>query len=324
MRIIRIAVVPVCFVLSHLFRLLPLKQKDILAGAIWRVLHPMLKMVGALQRLAIATGNIQQGLSVDTEAAPGVYAEIPDAESEEISVLYSGGADSTYSAYQLAGRFRKVHLLTFAHLGTHDGEPPKINVRTLQDIYGPEKIEHHFIDVDEFCQAIYNEKLKECLDKYGLFAQLFCGPCKLGMHAAAIVFNAEHGIRYTTSGAHMEGAGVWIGQMVSVRKQILEPLFERFGQQLLPSPAFYIENTDEVLYEMGLTTIRHTKFPRYDFTYQDWCNFMVQHNIYARGVFMQLRPQAELEKLGVDFSREKIPFIIERIESEIGSAGAAD
>lgn len=308
------------FLVSALALPMPLKTKERYAGLIWNLLFPTLQKLAPLQGLALRTGNIQQELGEDARTPEDILAHIPNPEQEEISVLFSGGGDSTLLAYLLAERFKRVHLLTCKHLGIKEPEKTEINYQNLVRIFGPDKVVRAVLDIDEAVQSVYHDDFEGCLRDFGFLAQNMCGPCKMTMFTASIPYNKKHGIKYTTTGSHMEGAGVFIGQMKSVRQEIFEPLFRHYGMEFL-TPVFYVPNSDERLFELGITKKRKTKFPEDNTTYQAWCNFSVLQNIYARGYFLQLHSQDELEERSLAYAKRKLVPLKAWIDAEIAKPG---
>jgi hypothetical protein len=321
MGLLKYLAIPPSFAITVGSTPLPLPLKKMYAGAIWRWLFPVLQRVGPMQRVALRSGNIQDDILRKHPETGDNLDAIPYPEKEDVSVLFSGGADSTLSSFLLAERFRRVHLLTFTHLGCPRSEKPKINAAALIEHFGPAKVSHHIIDVDVLVRAIYRDRFAACFARYGFLAQNFCGSCKFGMLCAAIIYNAKHGIRYSASGSHMEGAGVWIEQMPHVNSQVIRPLFHEFGMEIL-TPVYYIRGTDRIVYEKRLTEIEKTKFPRDNTDYQEWCNFSVQHNIYARGYYLQLWGQQKLNEISLGYAREKTPCMRRQIRKAIAGDGA--
>jgi hypothetical protein len=297
---------------------LSLAGKERYAGWIWNVLFPTLQRVGPLQRLAMGAGNIQAELQVAGASPEEILARIPNADDEEISVLFSGGGDSTLLAFLLAQRFRKVHLLTCRHLGVKEPEKTAINANRLIEMFGADRISRTVLDVDVPLRRLYEHDRARNLRDFGLLAQNVCGVCKMTMFASSIPYNHARGIRYTATGSHMEGAGVFIGQMKSVREQVFEPLFRRYGMEFL-TPVFYVPNSDERLFELGVTKKRKTKFPQDNTTYQAWCNFSVLQNIYARGYYMQVRSQAEHERRSLAYAQRKVAPLTAWIDEQIAA-----
>ncbi len=316
MSLLRYPSAAVSFLLSALALPLPLEAKERYAGLLWGGLFPTLQRLGPLQGLALGTGNIQKTLSEDARTPEEILGAIANPENEEISVLFSGGGDSTLLAYLLAQRFQRVHLLTCKHLGIKEAEKTAINHENLVRVFGADKVVRAVIDIDEPVRRVYEDDFRGCLRDFGFLAQNLCGVCKMTMFTSSIPYNARHGIRYTTTGSHMEGAGVFIGQMKSVREEVFEPLFRSYGMEFL-TPVFYVPDSDQRLFELGITKKKKTKFPEDNTTYQAWCNFSVLQNIYARGYFLQLHGQDELERRSLAYAKRKVVPLKSWIDEEL-------
>jgi hypothetical protein len=59
---------------------------------------------------------------------------------DEVSILFSGGSDSTLVAAMMCEQFEKVHLLTYFHSGIPFAEKSKINAERLANRFGKDKI----------------------------------------------------------------------------------------------------------------------------------------------------------------------------------------
>ena len=116
----------------------------------------------------------------------------------------SGGADSTYSAYLLAQKFDRVHLLTFAHEGISNTHKPQINADRLRERFG-DKIVYHGVDGDDVWQRLYVEGFDQDRARYGAYVNSgACECCYLSWNAIAVVYNKRHNI--TNLAAGMSGA----------------------------------------------------------------------------------------------------------------------
>lgn len=113
----------------------------------------------------------------------------------DISILFSGGLDSTSLALMLGEKVNgRIHLLTMLHGHGHFASRLALRpVRGLQKVLG-DRIEHHFVDIhDMFHEVVYRNYYAE-MRVYG-FQIACCLGCHMCFAAAMTIYNLEHGIR---------------------------------------------------------------------------------------------------------------------------------
>ena len=117
-----------------------------------------------------------------------------------ISLMFSGGVDSTVAAMHLAERYEHVHLLTFANGYGHYGfTRPQRRAREL-DQRCPGRFTYHFESSRPLFDAIAVGSLTEDYRKYGS-GFVWCLGCKLAMHAMSAAYDRQHGITQHTDGS---------------------------------------------------------------------------------------------------------------------------
>jgi hypothetical protein len=144
---------------------------------------------------------------VEEVALDEIMTGVPDGQGQQVSLFYSGGADSTYSAYLLAQAFDRVHLLSFTHDGIANLHKPKINSDRLKARFG-DKIVHHVIDGNDIWRRLYLAPFKQDLARYGAFMNTgACECCYLSWNAIAVVYNKRNDISNLAVGIDRDHSG---------------------------------------------------------------------------------------------------------------------
>ena len=113
-----------------------------------------------------------------------------------VTLLYSGGADSTVAASLLAERYDKIHLITFIHGAEIFADSCGRGLKTLLDHLGTDKFVHHYIDLGDLWMDMEIENMARF--------NFVCATCRLAMHTRAIIYNLEHNIHVLCDGALQE------------------------------------------------------------------------------------------------------------------------
>lgn len=231
-------------------------------------------------------------------------------KTDEISVKFSGGKDSTLTAFLMAKEFKKVHLLTFGHYLTSNLENVKVNYYKLRDIFGRDRVIHQYTDIDSLYKYLYtNDYLKDVL-KYKTFLTIWvgCGVCKLAMHAQTIVYNIQNGIKFTCDGANVTGFDP------SQQKWLIEEvrkLYKKYDMEYF-SPIYNLPRSDLELFKRGITSKKPTLFAGS----QSNCLGSNFHNIYLRSYYLPRYGREQYEKESLEYWKEKIEVCRENIERE--------
>jgi len=225
----------------------------------------------------------------------------------QISVLFSGGSDSTLAAALACEQFDTTHLLTYFHSGIPLTEKAKINARKLSDYFGKDKIVHRFINFEEtFKQIYYTNYINDLLKYKGYMNPCFCNACQLAMHTSTILYNLNNDIYYTCDGYKREKGHLYVF-MSKEGIEKLKSLYNCFSIEY-KNPVYDIPRTDWKLFEMGITTKKNVKFPheRLDFSTQHHCPVGIIVNAYLMGYFFPLYGQKANLNISAKYMSEKI------------------
>jgi Queuosine biosynthesis protein QueC len=222
-----------------------------------------------------------------------------------ISILFSGGPDSTLAALQALDRADRVHLLTF-HQKTMGriGKHRKV-VDELRRLYGNDRVLAHEESTDSLFRTFYSTGMRRKLVRYRTFyIPWICGACKLAMHVAAIRYNQAHGIRTTYDGANKESTPYFVDQ-TQPYITVIKEFYRRYGMEY-DCPVMDIENTDKETEKYGLTSTKGTKKEHVIFSTQHSCINGLFVHAHARLYYRPLRGKGRTKELGKKFLTEML------------------
>lgn len=175
--------------------------------------------------------------------------------NKKISLLYSGGCDSTLSASLLAKDFDEVHLVTFKHYSTWNVGRSRINAEKLRQKHKNVEFKHVFLNSSKLFLKIQKDFMKDKKD-FKYFTLYVCGACKLAMHTELICYNLANDIKSASSGASHE-MKMFPAQTRGGLSE-LERYYETYSMKLI-SPVYDKKNVDKEAVENGLMEERHLK-----------------------------------------------------------------
>ncbi len=175
---------------------------------------------------------------------------------DRVSLLFSGGADSTLAAARLAADYREVDLVTFKHYATwHIGASRKSEDR-LRAKYPASVFRHAWANSSGLFLKLQRRLLRDAGDEPFLNLY-FCGACKLAMHAALVRYNLRNGIKASATGASRL-MPMFPDQTPGGIEALQRDLYAPYGMTL-ESPVFDTARSDYEAMELGLLDRRHLK-----------------------------------------------------------------
>lgn len=170
-------------------------------------------------------------------------------KSSRISLMFSGGVDSTVTAILLARDYQTIDLLTYNngyghyHLERSRGRARELNLKVT------EKFNHSIFSVKTFFDEILINTIEQDYKKYRS-AFIFCMGCKLAMHTQSIIYNLKNGIRVMSDGSSSSTDEMVEQMLISI--SIIKYLYEDFGIEYI-TPVYNIPRDEErkMLKDMG-------------------------------------------------------------------------
>lgn len=319
MRVVDLGIAAVGGLASNLLVRLPLRWRLGIMKAGQLTITQLMK-TRAFQKLYLAQNEAYRRQVAESDADRDLTA-IPDGQGQQVSLFFSGGADSTYSAVLLAQKFDRVHLLTFSHDGIGNTHKPKINADRLQQRFG-ERIVYHHIDGNDLWQRLYLADFAADRERYGAFLNTgACECCYLSWNALAAIYNRRNDISHLAVGIDRDHSGFMYSagdEGIEVMRQFHAGYGVHFFMPVYDEP-----HTDVRLYEMGITSEKHTKRP-YQFyttaTTQGTCEFGLGHRLFAQYTVVR-HPPEERQALARAYFAEKLEicrtYVTEALEQNL-------
>jgi hypothetical protein len=279
-----------------------------------------LMKTSAFQNLYLSQNKAHRDHEEGTEVAESLMA-IPDGEGQQVTLFYSGGADSTYSAYLLAQKFDRVHLLTFAHEGISNTHKPQINADRLRERFG-DKIVYHGVDGDDVWQRLYVEGFEQDRARYGAYVNSgACECCYLSWNAIAVVYNKRHNITNLAAGLDIDHSGFTYSAH-DEGMEVMQRFHADYGIHFFV-PIYEETHADHKLHDLGITEQRDTKRPYGFYTNhptQAICELGLGHRLFAQHAVVKDSQEERLER-GRTYFGDKLEicreYIAEALEQDL-------
>ena len=218
-----------------------------------------------------------------------------------ISILFSGGPDSTLAALIALEKSEKVHLLTFHHntmgkIGKH-----RTVAEEMQNKFGFDRVILHEDSTQNNFRKFYSDDFKNLVKKFGTFyIPWICGACKLAMHSLAIEYNLQNNIKVLYDGANHESNPYFVDQTITYIN-IMKDFYKVNYDMEYDCPVYNIDNTDLETEKYGLETTKNTKKEHFVFSTQHTCLNGVLVHIHSRFYYRPFRGKNKTEQLGGEF-----------------------
>ncbi len=183
----------------------------------------------------------------------------------EAVVMYSGGTDSTAAVVLTAGRFDRMHLVTYRHSGLAFVENSAHNIPRLAEAFPETDFLHRILDVDRLFKLTTYANYLRNLRRYGLFNLGSCGLCKLAMHLRTLIYAAQNRIPEVIDGSN-KNMTHFPAQMEPVLVE-LRKMYQGFGITFT-QPVYDLEFPDDLdwLTKLGVTSLTGKASPDPDKT----------------------------------------------------------
>ncbi len=232
---------------------------------------------------------------------------------KDISILFSGGPDSTLAALYALERTDRIHLLTFHHrLMSHykTTKGPKKHTKVIEELshrYVKGRILVYEKDIWKLFKSIYFNSFGSTLKQYKSFLiPWLCGACKLAMHISTIRYNEKYGIETTYDGCNKESGDVFPAQ--SIEYISLMKNFYKSYKMTYDTPIYNIAKTDKETEKFGMKSCRGTKDEHIFFSTQHSCFTGLLLHAHSRLYYRPIRKQ-NIGKISGVFLDEKLNAI---------------
>lgn len=246
-----------------------------------------------------------------------------EKKNEEVSLLFTGGWDSTLAAFKLCETFKKVHLLTYYFSNSAFAERSEVNANKLKDRFGSDKVIHRVIDFDSLREKLYHGTWWQDVKKYGLFLiNCECTACRITMFARTIIYNLENDIPYCASGETQVVLFNPVSGLIDKFLEFKNKLCSDYGITNI-SPVYYEENPHHRLFELGFIDkkVEHRKFP-YEYLFhetQPTCYKGPVGAIFSKLYYIPYHGQEASEKMSIEYFVDKTNVAKELIDRAIKS-----
>lgn len=169
-----------------------------------------------------------------------------------ISLLFSGGRDSSLACSVLARQGYHIHLLTFNNGATASNNLIEYRISELQALFPKQIIGWERIPSYGLFKKIALSRIEQDFQNYKI--NLICLGCKLAMHTKALQYSISHDINILASG-NTKYQSNWSEQN-PVAINILEGFCKKFGVEYINPIYNLLDSEDqakEMLYDMGFS-----------------------------------------------------------------------
>ncbi len=224
---------------------------------------------------------------------------------KDISILFSGGPDSTLAALHALDECDRIHLLTYHHslmslMGKHNTV-----TQELQQKFGEDRVIAHEEEIGDLYKKTYWTQWSRRFPKYRTFyVPWMCGGCKLAMHWKTIQYNLKNEIGKTYDGASTESAPLFPAQTREYI-DVMKTLYARYGMEY-DAPIWAEGSTDEQCVQRGITSLKNTKKEHVVFSTQHSCMVGLAIHAHARFYYHPFHGRKRMSAIAGPFLREMI------------------
>lgn len=224
---------------------------------------------------------------------------------KDISILFSGGPDSTLAALYALEQATRVHLITFHHFIMSRTENHKVVIEELRGVFGEERIVEHEERIDKLWKQCYFTEMTKHIARYRTFyIPWICGACKMAMHIKTISYNKAHQIYKTFDGANIESEPYFPPQSGNYI-EVMKKLYKSYGM-VYECPVYNATDTDNETEKYGLSSTKSTKKEHIFFSTQHSCHIGLLIHAHARLYYKPFRGKKRMACLAGEFLRQMI------------------
>lgn len=174
-------------------------------------------------------------------------------KTDEVTLMYTGGLDTTLAAAMLAQQYQRVHLLTFCNgfcIGAESA--PLHRVRELKRMFGDDRYTHEVLYVTDLFKRL-REDIVTYVRQYNYSPLIVDLCCRLSMDTRTVIYNLENDVPYVADGNSKEQTEIFI-QRAGYTKEIRRFMGEFGVEYVTPVYDFGDRHARrEALKEMGFS-----------------------------------------------------------------------
>ena len=174
----------------------------------------------------------------------------PTLKPKEITLMFSGGIDSTATAITLADHFDRVHLVTYKNgYGHYYHDRPGKRVAELNEKLGDKFVYSLISTKDYFDRILVNRVLKD-FKRFKSGFIWFMG-CKMAMHMRSAIYCLENGVGRMTDGSNID-TDEMVEQM-AISLSLIHYFYESLGVTF-GTPVYDVRRNEsrQLIKELGL------------------------------------------------------------------------
>jgi len=178
----------------------------------------------------------------------GTESEVWD-DKREITLLFSGGVDSTMAACNLASSYESVHLVSYFNGYGHYRVSRTAKRAAELSRHFPGTFTHSIISIQDIFESLVIHSIWDDYREFGS-GFIWCMGCKLAMHIRTIIYNIDHDIHLSADGSSFETSEMVEQMPISVAK--VKGFYCEYGIRF-ENPVYQLRREDSIqsLHNMG-------------------------------------------------------------------------
>jgi hypothetical protein len=219
---------------------------------------------------------------------------------QKVSLLFSGGIDSSLAVIELAKNFDEIHLLTMDRCSFVMKNRVKLNLVNFSKATG-KKIIHQMVPMHRLIKNLHKNLLADIIRYKSPFVIDQC--CRVAMAGSAIMYNRLHGIKVTADGDSIEQSdekknnSSWTYGFEQSRdyKKHIAVLYKDYGMDLI-SPVYDAGSREErmkMLNRKGIITgkLAFSRFAAFFSSCQPFCLYQLYGSPLLKINLLTLTPK---------------------------------
>ena len=183
------------------------------------------------------TTDVMMRTAAQPALGPG---SLPTMRPDDITLMFSGGVDSTATAIMLAEQHPRVHLLTYRNgYGHWYFHRVKARYDELSRVMG-ESFQWTLVSIKDHFGKLLVDTVLDDYSKYKSGFIWFMG-CKMAMHMRSVIYCLEHGVPRMADGSN-EDTNEMVEQML-ISLTLIRMFYGRYGVEF-GTPVYEVRRED--------------------------------------------------------------------------------